>query len=419
MENQDPRLLLSAILATHLTDNRLGAEHNLYKIEQAFAKYVMEPGDTLQYYHKRFRAYLSGVQEAYGRAQIECPETVYRDIQLALKCTMGLNSSYAAYKQYYEDGIKNWPETLSDAITEAAKYKPRATGSGNPSDMGRANAFTIRGRGKGRGRGRHSGRGRGADNRAGSSEEYSGMHSGTQSEYGTRKGECHTCGEQGHYSFECGAKDIQGGQKMGAGGAQLEPSSHGKVSVLHDNIHDSIDSMSVNVGVSTAHDRKKRRVTFDDTVTDDYVGIERGCAVVNTEYDGGNFVIFSAEVYDHCEGFSDQYVLLDTCESLFKSKNLFYFTELSPTPMIISGVNPKGKPLIITECGETDFGFVYYDPKCIANILSFGNVVNNSVSVVYNHRHDCYVVQVKHGGKCYRFSRDPISNIYLCDYLVL
>jgi hypothetical protein len=56
MENQDPRLLLSAILATHLTDNRLGAEHNLYKIEQAFAKYVMEPGDTLQYYQQRFRA---------------------------------------------------------------------------------------------------------------------------------------------------------------------------------------------------------------------------------------------------------------------------------------------------------------------------------------------------------------------------
>jgi hypothetical protein len=66
---------------------------------------------------------------------------------------MGLNSSYAAYKQYYEDGLKNWSETLSDAFTEAAKYKPRATGSGNPSDMGCANAFTMRGRGKGRGRG--------------------------------------------------------------------------------------------------------------------------------------------------------------------------------------------------------------------------------------------------------------------------
>jgi hypothetical protein len=149
-------------------------------------------------------------------------------------------------------------------------------------------------------------------------------------------------------------------------------------------------------------------VTFNDTVIDVDAGMERGSVVPahpSTEYNRGNSVIFSAEVYDHCEGFRNRYVLLDTYagESVFKSKNMFYFTEPSPTPMIISGVNPKGKPLIITECGETDFGFVYYDSKCIANILSFGNVVNNSVSVVYNHRHDCYVVQVKHGGKCYRF----------------
>jgi hypothetical protein len=168
IENQDPRLLLSAILVTHPTDNRLGTEHNLYEIEQAFAKYVMEPGDTLQYYHQRFRAYLIGVQEAYGRAQIECPETVYRDIQLALKFTMGLNSSYAAYKQYYEDGLKDWPETLSDGLTEAAKYEPRTVGSGNPNDMGCANAFAMRGRGRGRGRGRQSGRGYASDNRGGS-----------------------------------------------------------------------------------------------------------------------------------------------------------------------------------------------------------------------------------------------------------
>jgi hypothetical protein len=83
--------------------------------------------------------------------------------------------------------------------------------------------------------------------------------------------------------------------------------------------------------------------------------------------------------------------------------------------MIISGVNPKGSPLVITECGETDFGFAYYDPKCIENILSFGNIVNTYESVVYNSRHDCYIVQVKPGGKCYRFSRDHDNNIYLCD----
>jgi hypothetical protein len=131
MQEEDPRMLLSVILATHLTDNRLGAEHNLYKIEPAFARYVMEPGDSLSFYHQRFRALLSGVQEAYSRAKIECPPTVCREVQLALKFTMGLNSSYAPYEQYYEDGLKEWPSSVPDAFSEASKFKPRTTGLGN------------------------------------------------------------------------------------------------------------------------------------------------------------------------------------------------------------------------------------------------------------------------------------------------
>jgi hypothetical protein len=87
---------------------------------------------------------------------------------------------------------------------------------------------------------------------------------------------------------------------------------------------------------------------------------------------------------------SDRHVLLDTCagESVYKDRNLFYFIEPSPAPMIISGVNPKGSALVVMECGETDFGYAYYEPKCIANILSFGNIVNTCESVVYNSRHD-------------------------------
>jgi hypothetical protein len=118
IEEQDPRLLLTAILAAHLTDNRLGAEHNLYKIEQAFHRYIMEPGDSLAFYYQRFRALLSGVQEAYHRAKQDPPENTYRDVQLALKFTLGLNLSFNAYKQYYEDGLKDWPESLVDAFSE-------------------------------------------------------------------------------------------------------------------------------------------------------------------------------------------------------------------------------------------------------------------------------------------------------------
>ena len=38
IESKKPTFALSATLATHHTDNRLGAKHNLYKIEQAFAR---------------------------------------------------------------------------------------------------------------------------------------------------------------------------------------------------------------------------------------------------------------------------------------------------------------------------------------------------------------------------------------------
>ena len=66
----------------------------------------------------------------------------------------------------------------------------------------------------------------------------------------------------------------------------------------------------------------------------------------------------------------------------------------SAIPMIINGVNPQGEPLIIMECGATDFRIVYFDSNCIANILSFGNIVSVSESVSYDNYQDCYKVKM-------------------------
>jgi hypothetical protein len=60
--------------------------------------------------------------------------------------------------------------------------------------------------------------------------------------------------------------------------------------------------------------------------------------------------------------------------------------------MIVSGVNPKGKPLIIKKCGVSAFGNVYYSPDCAGNILSFGNAVRDYTDVMYTHDNDCYIV---------------------------
>ena len=119
-------------------------------------------------------------------------------------------------------------------------------------------------------------------------------------------------------------------------------------------------------------------------------------------------MIFSANVYTHNSTFTERQVLLDTCaaESVFCCADLFYSIMPSATPMIINGVNPQGESLIITECGETDFGTVYYDRTCIANILSFGNVVNVSESVSYDSDQDCYKVRMIKSGPVYRFVHD-------------
>ena len=91
--------------------------------------------------------------------------------------------------------------------------------------------------------------------------------------------------------------------------------------------------------------------------------LDKACSLenfcpLNSKNCGVDPVIFSANVYTHCSTFTNIQVLLDTCavESVFCSRDLFYSIMSSATPMIINGVNPQGEPLIITECGETDFG---------------------------------------------------------------
>ena len=128
-------------------------------------------------------------------------------------------------------------------------------------------------------------------------------------------------------------------------------------------------------------------------------------------------VVFSS--YNDISGdqLNSRHILLDTCagESVFSNRDLFYNITQSQKHILISGVNLDSEPLVISREGNTDFGTVYYDDKCIANILSFGNIVDLSHMVRYVHTNDSYIVQMKKGGKCYLFVRDKQSNIYICD----
>ena len=109
--------------------------------------------------------------------------------------------------------------------------------------------------------------------------------------------------------------------------------------------------------------------------------------------------IFSIDIANESDVFPDNQLLLDTCagESVFRTATLFYDIVPAVTPMVVNGVNSKGQPMIIRERGTTDFGLVYYDPNCIANILSFANMVNNCYSMKYSSGSDFYSLQIKRG----------------------
>jgi hypothetical protein len=172
------------------------------------------------------RALVGGVKEAKLRTGIDevaAGDNEARQVQLALKFTNGLNDSYSVY---YHDSVKEWPLTLADAFHETSKFVPRRGDmAAEVGAAGYINAFLMRGRGRGRGRvrgcrnpgGRDSGRGRHQPQR--DAVDGTWRNYGGDTEFGTRKGDCRTCGETGHYSFEC-PKGGQDRQKMGAGGAQ-------------------------------------------------------------------------------------------------------------------------------------------------------------------------------------------------------
>jgi hypothetical protein len=222
METNNPLQLLSAIISTHMTDNRLGAEHNAYKIGRLFRQLVMMPGEQLSSYYHKFTSLYSGYQEAYRRADEEMPDSAFEEGQNALQFTMGLNSTYNVYKQYYEDSLKPWPESIFEAYQEASKFKPKREDH-NAGGPGRANAFAMSGRGRGRNRGRHGGRGgREGRGRYQSNQDSSGGQPGSASEYGTRAGECYQCGETGHYKWECKAKQASGATSQDSSGQRKE-----------------------------------------------------------------------------------------------------------------------------------------------------------------------------------------------------
>jgi hypothetical protein len=194
MTAEDPLLLLRAIILTHLSDPRLGADQNLLRVRMAYETVKMEPNDVLKYYYQRFKALKSGYEDTM-RALGVMPEfneamTAHNEILTGMKFMNGLNSGYRHYVEYYEHRLKDWPDTLEDAYIEMAKVTPMMSAAATPPNQ--TNVFATKTAGGEKPAGTEKGNANGNGGRG-----KSGLTS-----YGTRPGNCNTCGDPGDYSYE-------------------------------------------------------------------------------------------------------------------------------------------------------------------------------------------------------------------------
>ena len=195
-------MLLRAIILTHLSDPRLGADQNLLRVRMAYETVRMEPNDALKFYYQRFKALKTGYEDTM-RALGVMPEyneamTAHNEILSGMKFMNGLNSGYRHYVEYYEHRLKDWPDTLEDAYLEMAKVTPKkAAAAATPPNQTNVFATKTAGGEKPAGKAKVNGNG--------------GRGKGGRKSYGTRPGNCNKCGVAGHYSYECTAKDSQAG----------------------------------------------------------------------------------------------------------------------------------------------------------------------------------------------------------------
>ena len=211
MEEQEPRKLLQAILATHLGDSRLGAEHHLFNMEHSYHLLRQGPNDSLVHYHQSIKSTLSGIDQAYVRAGREQPENNMPDTQKALKFTMGLNHLYEEHKNFFINGVKPWPDTLEEAFQSASRFIPtkRLSGGGGAAAE-RANAFAMKAAKGAKGHESKStpnGKFVRHEKSEVEAEPKQSIAAAAATTLGNkkpyRKGSCNNCGEMGHYAYAC------------------------------------------------------------------------------------------------------------------------------------------------------------------------------------------------------------------------
>ena len=207
MAAQSPLLLMRAIILTHLSDPRLGADENLLRVRMAYETVRMEQSDILKYYFQRFKALRTGYEDTrrlLGLMPVYTEAiTAHEELLTSMKFMKGLNTGYKYYVEYYEYGIKTWPTTLEEAYLEMAKVIPRKSAPPNATNVLAVKNSGVSDKVAGD-RGKSNGNAaKGKDARTG---------------YGTRPGNCNKCKEPGHYSYECKSQESSAAASAASGG---------------------------------------------------------------------------------------------------------------------------------------------------------------------------------------------------------
>jgi Reverse transcriptase (RNA-dependent DNA polymerase) len=115
---------------------------------------------------------------------------------------------------------------------------------------------------------------------------------------------------------------------------------------------------------------------------------------------------------------SNMVVVLDTGaeRSMFRDKDLVSKVWDTKEPIMINGISENGS-LLITQKAISHFGEGYFDERLQANILSFGEAVDNFDHVTFHRDMDMFQIRVSPYGQTYRFARDDYTNLYICDLM--
>ena len=110
-------------------------------------------------------------------------------------------------------------------------------------------------------------------------------------------------------------------------------------------------------------------------------------------------------------------IILDTAggRSIFGNRGLLGQVYESSNPIIVEGIQADAKPLFVEYEGLSAFGRVYFDPGAGFNILSFGEARDRADRCYYDEHNDEFLVRMDCHSPAYRFRRDAVSNLYICN----